>query len=260
MRASGWEELGARESPSWYLDPLVALQKREVHLDLLRRILAPAPPPRRVLKTDLFEEACGDDQLLGGFPVAAGLLCGVDTALSEARRAARRFPHLAGGLAAADLRSLPFRDGAFDFVLSTSSLDHFSSFGELEAALAEIARVLAPGGRLLITFDNLWNPLYHLLRGASRAGLLPFPLGLTPSPGALPALLRRHGLETGGTHWLIHNPRGISTLLFLALRRLFGRHAGGPIRLLLGLFALGGRLPTRRFTACFVAVCARKRP
>lgn len=260
MSSSRWDELGARESPAWYLDPVVALQKREVHVDLLRRVLEQAPPPRRVLKTDLFEEACGEDQLLGDFPSAAGLLCGLDTAFSEVLRTARRFPRLAGGLVTADLRRLPFRDEAFDFVLSTSSLDHFDTFAELEQALAEIARVLAPGGRLLITFDNLWNPLYHLLRSAGRAGLLPFPLGRTPSPRALPALLRRHGLEAEDRHWLIHNPRGVSTLVFLALRRLLGRHAGGPIRFLLHLFALGGRLPTRRFTACFVAVCARKHP
>jgi hypothetical protein len=44
----------------------------------------------------------------------------------------------------------------------------------------------------------------------------------------------------------------------LLLHRTLGRHADRPIRLLQGAFAVLGRLPTREFTACFVAVCGRK--
>jgi hypothetical protein len=57
---------------------------------------------------------------------------------------------------------------------------------------------------------------------------------------------------------LIHNPRLVSTALFMALRRTLGRRADGPIRFLLGSFERLGRLPTREYTACFVAVCGRK--
>lgn len=42
---------------------------------------------------------------------------------------------------------LPFRDGAFDRVLVVDALHHFA---EPEAALAEMARVLADGGRLVV--------------------------------------------------------------------------------------------------------------
>ena len=139
-----WDQLGVRKAPSWYLDPLVALQKREVHLALIQRALCHARPPRLVLKTDLFEEAFGEDQLLGAFPFHATRLCGIDAALSTTSRAARRFSHLAGGLATADLRALPFRDSSFDFILSTSSLDHFESDAELDAALSELSRFSPP--------------------------------------------------------------------------------------------------------------------
>jgi hypothetical protein len=50
----------------------------------------------------------------------------------------------------------------------------------------------------------------------------------------------------------------VSTLLFRALRLLLGRRADVPIRALLAAFAAIGRLPTRRFTACFVAARACK--
>jgi len=253
-----WDELGARAEPSWYLDPLVAMQKREANLALVRHALTLVPAPRAVLKTDLFEEAFGEDQLLGDFPVSPDLLCGVDAAPSTTLRAGRRFAHIAGGLASADLRALPYRDGTFDLVLSTSSLDHFETEEEFEVALGELARVLAPDGVLVLTLDNPLNPLYHGLRLASRMGIMPFPLGVTPTPARLRSSLVSHGLETIGRRWIIHNPRGLSTVICLGLRGLLGLRAERPVRILLFLFALQGRLPIRRWTACFHAVLARK--
>ena len=70
--------------------------------------------------------------------------------------------------------------------------------------------------------------------------------------------IQRYGMEVMARDWLIHNPRGLSTVLFLGLRRLLGSHADLPIRGLLSLFAAIGKLPSRRFTGCFLAVCARK--
>ena len=60
------------------------------------------------------------------------------------------------------------------------------------------------------------------------------------------------------TDHLIHNPRVLSTALFLALRRLLGSRADRPVALLLRVCGLLDRLPTRGFTSCFVAACAIK--
>jgi ubiquinone/menaquinone biosynthesis C-methylase UbiE len=49
-----------------------------------------------------------------------------------------------------DARKLPFPDASFDVVLSSMALHNIYNAGERQIAVREIARVLAPGGRVLI--------------------------------------------------------------------------------------------------------------
>ena len=118
--------------------------------------------------------------------------------------------------------------------------------------------MIRPGGLLILTLDNPSNPLYPPLRLLGRTRFGPFYLGYTPSMRTLKRILREAGFEVEQTGWLLHNPRLISTAGFLLLRRIFGRRAEAPITFLLRCFALMGKLPTRRWTACFQAVSARK--
>ena len=62
---------------------------------------------------------------------------------------------------------LPFRDGSFDLVICQGSMDHFA---RPELFVAEAARVLAPGGRLVVALAN-YDSLSCLL-GRNRAALL----------------------------------------------------------------------------------------
>lgn len=56
---------------------------------------------------------------------------------------------------AGDMRDLPFADGTFDWVLNFfTSFGYFESERENFAVLAEIVRVLAPGGRCMIDLFN----------------------------------------------------------------------------------------------------------
>jgi len=254
---SSWERVAEQGPPSWYLDAEVAAQKRREHLALVRRWTT-LLNPGSILKTDLFEEAYGTDDLLFDLAPCSAQAVGIDVASSTVARARARTADPRFSFAVSDVRKLAFRSGAFDLVVSNSTLDHFDGAEGLRSSIAELSRVLCPGGVLVVTLDNPRNPLYPILRWAANRGWAPFTLGHTFNMDELNASLRECGLEVTGNDWIIHNPRVISTAIFVVLRKLFGRYASGPIRMFLNGFALLGRLPTREFTACFIAACARK--
>jgi ubiquinone/menaquinone biosynthesis C-methylase UbiE len=253
-----WDQLAGSARPSWYLDPLVARQKRDRHLKLFRAWMPAAAGSG--LKTDVFEEAFGEDALLGDLAPLAQTWIAMDVAAGTVRQARARMALPSVRFLVCDVRRMPLRSASLDVVISNSTLDHFATRPEFEAAIAELARILRPGGRLLITTDNPHNLLYFPLRWLSRARWFPFTLGHTPSPANFRKTLEQAGLRVIDTSWLIHNPRMFSTALFLLLRRVWGARADGFIQWSLDAFALLEHLPTRRFTACFVGACAVRPP
>lgn len=117
-----------------------------------------------------------------------GEVVGVDfseVALGYARRTAGY-----AALVRGDAGTLPFEGETFGWVLALDVLEHLDD----EAAMAEIMRVLRPGGRALVTvpaFPALWgaqDEAAHHLRRYTRKGLL--------------ALLRGAGLAVRRTTYL----------------------------------------------------------
>jgi SAM-dependent methyltransferase len=248
----------ASKPPNWYLDPLAAAQKRAAHHEWILRNLPPGLRIQSLLKTDLFEEAYGADELLFSLPLDAVVKIGIDVNAVTVTQAAHRGPRDGCGFINADVRRLPLADKRIDVVLSNSTLDHFDTELEIEESLQELARVLKPGGILLVTLDNPHNLLFFLLRATLPWMGLSYRLGKTLPLSKLLSILDRAGLESQSTGWLIHNPRFLSTLLFLALRRFLGHRADSSVRWCLSAFARFGNLPTRALTGVFIAVCARK--
>lgn len=79
---------------------------------------------------------------------------GLDLSPASVAAGRRRFPALT--LTAGDAERLPFPDAAFDAVTSFETFEHLPSPGR---ALAEMARVTRPGGRLLIYAISRRNAL-----------------------------------------------------------------------------------------------------
>jgi ubiquinone/menaquinone biosynthesis C-methylase UbiE len=94
---------------------------------------------------------CGTGALLRLFAdrlPAAVVLSGVDPAPTMLEWAAPCSEHTgASGLPRSTAEQLPFQAASFDLVVSTVSFAHWA---DQPAGLAEIARVLRPGGRLVL--------------------------------------------------------------------------------------------------------------
>jgi glycogen(starch) synthase len=142
-------------------DPFHALyeQKR-------RAVLAAIPDLPRLRILDV---GGGYGRLAG--PISAHhdvVLCDVSPEMLEEAR--RRWPSLE--VVRADARRLPFDDDSFDVVLAIDLLPHLPT---LEAGVAELARVVRSGGRVIADTTNrsLWWPLaYPRYAGFRRARLL----------------------------------------------------------------------------------------
>ena len=154
----------------------------------------------------------------------------------------------------ADVRQLPFSDGAFDLVISLSTLDHSSSTGEISRALLEIRRVLEPGGVLAVTLDNLSNPWIRLRSVLpwpllSRSGLVPYFVGVTLTHAQLLTTLSASGFRVLHSTAIMHTPRVLMVPL--------ARYMGGALFLrILGGMEVLGRLRTRYLTGLYLAVIA----
>lgn len=73
-------------------------------------------------------------------------------------------------------RGLPYPDASFDLVLLTEVIEHLENH---RAAICELARVLRPGGRLILTTPNIMrldSRLGFLLSGMHKAKRRPIPL------------------------------------------------------------------------------------
>lgn len=216
----------------------------------------------RLLKTDLFDEAVSAG-LFHSLDRAARQVVGIDVSQPINAAAAAQYPSLDTVLS--DVRALAFADGTFDVVASISTLDHFRSDAEVEHALREIARVMRPGGTLVITVDNLGNPLVALrnrlpFRVVHWLGLVPYFVGRTYTVCDLEAILRSVAFDVEDRCALVHAPR----VLAAAAARAIDRSGSERLRaaFLRGLMAWErlDLLPTRFATGHFVAVRAVKRP
>jgi ubiquinone/menaquinone biosynthesis C-methylase UbiE len=161
--------------------------------DDIARLLA--DEPRR---DALLEIGSGQGQMLAALAERYARLAGIDlsdNAVAIARAVfAERYPQLAGKIevvaGSADER-LPWTDDSFDAVIACAVLEHTV---DLFAALDEIARVVRPGGVVVLTVPNLAY-IKHTV------GLLFGYLPRTGTPTRDMAYWRQHGWDGGHLHY-----------------------------------------------------------
>ncbi|MGC1405811.1 MAG: class I SAM-dependent methyltransferase [Candidatus Dormiibacterota bacterium] len=154
----------------------------------------------------ILDVGCGTGYLLrrlGDQYPNAFQLVGIDPAprmIVEARTAAAGLPRLTFMTGFAE--DLPFADGTFDLTVSSTSFDHWA---DQRAGIAELTRVMTPGGHIVLTdlFSALLLPsLLASHRGRAR------------TVGRASELLRGAGLTS--IRW--HSVSGILTLAGLLIR------------------------------------------
>jgi ubiquinone/menaquinone biosynthesis C-methylase UbiE len=206
-----WCKLGKGNQKLSHFDDLLAEQYRRVHLGLLSRWID-INSEQKILKTDLFAEALQPSRafLWDMIAVDANVI-GIDISSSlTARAKIEEKVYVAGSTAEyvnCDVRQLPFASDSFDLIVSDSTLDHFTEKEDIFVALAELSRILKPGGNLVITMDNKGNITEPLFRLWIYLGLSDFYIGKTYSIGELKEALRNVGLSVVDTTAIIHNPR-----------------------------------------------------
>lgn len=161
-----WNDAFAREHDidQYYAkaSPLIRWVERR-RLALVRSLLDARPGHR------LLEVGCGGGHVLQMFPECH--LTGVDVSGEMLARARRNLKDLPVELHKGEISRLKLPAGGYDRIICTEVLEHVVDPDEL---LAGMLRLLAPGGRIVVTIPNdvLIHRIKSLIR-VSRLDILP---------------------------------------------------------------------------------------
>jgi ubiquinone/menaquinone biosynthesis C-methylase UbiE len=127
--------------------------------------------PEHVAERDVLEVGCGMGAHAALLARAGARLTAIDLTARAVEFTKRRFEifGLAGDIQRADAEKLPFPDKSFDAVWSWGVIHHSARF---ENCLSEIARVLRPGGQLMIMVYHRPSIAYYVNSGLIRGVLM----------------------------------------------------------------------------------------
>jgi ubiquinone/menaquinone biosynthesis C-methylase UbiE len=99
---------------------------------------------------EALDAGMGPGRLVGELAARGWRPSGLDAAPQMVAVARRRTPEAEDRLVVGTIEAIPFPDEAFDLVVATGVLE----YAELDRALRELARVLRPGGRAVVSYPN----------------------------------------------------------------------------------------------------------
>lgn len=150
--------------------------------------------------SSILDVGCGSSKIIQSLPGAVGVDC--------LARKLRYLRSIHPQLVHADIFSLPFADASFETVICSQVIDRIP---DADRALAQLVRVLKPGGRLILGSPDYgtwtWKTIYPFYKRMIPDGN-PGKGNPKLNRGDLHALLERHGLEllketyVGGGEWI----------------------------------------------------------
>lgn len=189
-----------RKSPSEYDDTFMDAMAdeylertpwTELRLGALRALVEPAPGDR------VIDLGCAAGALTHYFSGFGATVVGVDSEERAISKAQSLFPELE--FRQADVAELPFAEDSFDKAVAGDLVEHLAD-STFRAMLAELQRVLVPGGSLSIYTPN---PLHLIERLKARDLILaqnPTHIGLRTSE-QLADILRAGGFSLDRMDW-----------------------------------------------------------
>lgn len=215
---------------------------------------------QRVLKTDLFDEVhgCG---LVSFLRDSVTEVHAIDISEQTVNLAQALNPEL--NAKPDDVRQLTYDNDTFDLVISNSTLDHFEREQDLYDSLAELYRVLRPGGTCLVSLDNLSNPVIRVRNllpfgPLHRIGLLPYYVGHTLTPESLKGSLQKAGFEVTKQSAIMHVPRLLAIWLCKLTENFDSRWLESRLLAFLSVFEVMEHWPLRDMSGYFTICLAMK--
>ena len=155
---------------------LATASKVSLHIQLGRRLMRTRKFDLRGLKS-ILDVGSGAGQIAGHlleFADADAEITCTDLSAQMLRRARNRLKSPRPSFVVADVTSMPFADGSFDCITCGYVLEHVP---DPEKGLSELARVLRPGGRMLLlttedTFSGAWTSRLWYCRTYNRQHLM----------------------------------------------------------------------------------------
>jgi ubiquinone/menaquinone biosynthesis C-methylase UbiE len=203
--------------------------------------------------TRVLEVGCGTANHIRALRAETGCAAkGVDPSVGMLQRASRTGVGLCAGWAEA----LPYPDTCFDLLFSVDVVHHVA---RLDAAFAEMARLLRPGGILLTATDSAATIRERTVLSGYFPDTVPHELARYPSVARLEAAHRRSGFEIVAT-FVAEHPYVIESARPYRERAYSCLHLISDAALAAGVARLEADVPLATVSRNYVVVARRSQP
>ncbi|MGD0765684.1 MAG: class I SAM-dependent methyltransferase [Dehalococcoidia bacterium] len=163
---------GVKPDISYNIEQFVALNERQTNFYMFRTEAAVLEAAHRTNGTGphhlrLLDVGCGLGTQAAKLSLRGWEAHGIDASDSMLRLGQFRFPavHQRVRMVRGIAEGLPFQDSSFDLVICQGAMDHFA---DRQRFVAEAARVLRPGGHLVVALANYQSLSCRIGKGMHR--------------------------------------------------------------------------------------------